>query len=82
MACIIAQSRQIMRMKKRKKNNKRKIDFHVMHLKNSTRSKRKNVEKMMKNRINTNHFPYKESLFSLNSYVRDDKWPSFIILLL
>ena len=32
--------------------------------------------------INTNHFPYKESLFSLGSHVRDDKWPSFIILLL
>ena len=39
MACIIAQSRQIVRMKKRKKNNKRKIDCHVMHLKNSIKSK-------------------------------------------
>ena len=81
MACIIAQSRQIVRMKKRKKNNKRKIDCHVIHLKNSIESKQEK-RKMMKNCINTNHFPCKESLFSLGSYVRDDKWPSFITFLL
>ena len=52
MVCIVARSRQTMRMKK-KTATKRKNECHVMHLKNSTKSKReswkpnsrKNVEK-------------------------------------
>ena len=50
MACIVARNRQIVRMKEK---NKRKIDCHVMHLKNSinskqeSRSQKSNVEKKM-----------------------------------
>ena len=79
MACIGAKSRQIVRMKKSEK-----IDCYVMHLKNLIKSKResrKNVDKMMKNCKNTNHFSScKELLFSLGDCVWNEKWPSFIIL--
>ena len=60
MACIVVRSRQIVRMKKEKRKYKRKIDCHVMHLKilikSKRESRRKNVEKMMKNCINPNRF--------------------------
>ena len=71
-----------MSQKNDEKKNKRKNDCHVMHLKNSIKPKWESrmSKKMMKNRINTNHFPFcKELLFSLGNYVWDEKWPSFII---
>ena len=41
----------------------------------------KNVDKMMKNCKNTNHFfSCKELLFNLGNCVWNEKWPSFIIL--
>ena len=81
MICVVTRSRQTMRTKKK---HKTKIDCHVMHLKNSTKSKResrkKNVEKMMKKlHKHKSFFSCKESLFSLGNYVWDEKWPSFII---
>ena len=71
----------------KEKKNKRKIDCHVMHLKNSIRSKQESRIKCWKKwwKLHTHEslFPScKESLFSLGDYVRDDKWPSFIIILL
>ena len=89
MVCVVARSRQTMKKnKKQKKQKKNWLSCHALEkfelsLNESQESQvKKNVEKMMKNRINTNNFPCKELLFSLGSYVRDDKWTSFIILLL
>ena len=63
MTYVVARSRQIVRMKKRKKHNKRKIDCRVMHLKKIRSSLSENQEsqknvlrKQWKNYINTNHF--------------------------
>ena len=87
MACVIARSRQLVRIrKKQKKQRKQKEEFdcHIMHLRNSIKSKRelkrpnsKNVEKNC-NKHNS-FFSYKELLFSLADYVWDEKWQSFII---
>ena len=64
-------------------SHKKKIDCHVMHLKNSIKPKwesrmsEKNDEKSHKRK---SFSFYKESLFSLDNYVWYEKWSSFIIL--
>ena len=80
MICVVARSRQTIRMKK--KERKKKIDCHVMHLKNSIKSKRKSRKpnsKKFKKMKNCYLFPRQELLFSLGNYVWDEKWSSFII---
>ena len=85
--CDIAQSGPFKKREKKWMNKriKRKIDCHVMHLKNSTESKQKSRKSNSKNVLkklhkNKSFVSCKELLFSLGNYVWDEKWPSFIIL--
>ena len=68
MTCVVAWSRQTMRMKK----EKRKIDCHVMHLKNSIKSKQESRKQKNDEKLHTHESFFsscKESLFSLGNYV-------------
>ena len=61
MTCVVARNKQTMRTRKRKNEQKKENDYHIMHLKNlislnksqESQVQKKNAEKIM---INTNHF--------------------------
>ena len=80
MLYVVAQSRQTMRTRKRKRNKKIKEKLIVMSCtwkirlslnKNQEAKFKKNLKKMK----NCNLFPLRELLFSLGNYVWDEKWP-------
>ena len=61
MTCVVARNKQTMRTRKRKNEQKKENDCHIMHLKNlislnksqESQVQKKNAEKIM---INTNRF--------------------------